>query len=124
MDTQCKARPTLPVLARGVSGCLNSAFLNISQHFTGHLFRPWIPSSARDIDGGPRRLTKVVLNEQSLPARTNKIVLKLYQNTQGWEFCVRFVTADGQPVPFKQKRNDASSLRSLQANTTALDRCV
>src|SRR5271166_2678900 len=40
------------------SGCLNSAFLNISQHFTAHLFRPWIPSSVRDIDGGPRRFTE------------------------------------------------------------------
>ena len=67
MDTQLNALPTLAVLARTVSGCLNSAFLDISQHFTGHLFRPWIPSSARDIDGGPRRLTRVVLNEQSLP---------------------------------------------------------
>ena len=27
---------------------MNSAFLNISQHFTAHLFSPWIPSSARD----------------------------------------------------------------------------
>src|SRR5208337_1036083 len=33
--------------ARTVSGCVNSAFLNISQHFTAHLFRPWIPSSTR-----------------------------------------------------------------------------
>src|SRR5271166_5586592 len=29
------------------SGCLNSAFLNISQHFTSHLFRPWIRNSTR-----------------------------------------------------------------------------
>src|SRR5208337_2441985 len=41
--------------------------LRVSQHFTVHLFRPWIPSSARDIDGEPRRSTEVVLNEQSLP---------------------------------------------------------
>jgi hypothetical protein len=47
MDTQLNALPTLAVLARTVSGCVNSAFLDISQHFTGHLFRPWIPSSAR-----------------------------------------------------------------------------
>jgi hypothetical protein len=32
---------------------LNSAFLNISQHFTSHLFRPWISNSAGGIDGGP-----------------------------------------------------------------------
>ena len=67
MDTPLNALPTLPVLARTVSGCLNSAFLDISQHFTGHLFSPWIPSSARGIDGGPRRFTEVVLNEQPLP---------------------------------------------------------
>src|SRR5271157_3401120 len=60
MDTQLNALPTLAVLARTVSGCVNSAFLDISQHFTGHLFRPWIPSSARSIDGGPRRSTEVV----------------------------------------------------------------
>ena len=42
-------------LARTVSGCLNSAFLDISQHFTGHLFSPWIPSSARGSDGGTHR---------------------------------------------------------------------
>jgi len=38
-----------------------------------------------------------------IEAGTNNILLKLYQNTQGWEFCVRIVTADGQPVPFKQR---------------------
>src|SRR5271157_1629785 len=53
MDTQLDALPTLPVLARGVSGCVNSAFLDISRHFTAHLFSPWIPSSARGLDGGP-----------------------------------------------------------------------
>src|SRR5208337_456467 len=29
------------------------------------LLRPWIPSSARGIDGGPRRSTEVVLDERS-----------------------------------------------------------
>jgi hypothetical protein len=70
MDAQLKALPTLPVRARTVSGCVNSANLNISQHFTVHLFRPWILSSARGIDGGPRgprRFTEVVLNEEPLP---------------------------------------------------------
>ena len=33
MDTQLNALPTLPVLARTVSGCLNSGFLDFSQHF-------------------------------------------------------------------------------------------
>ena len=58
MDTQLDALPTLPVLARTVSDCVNSAFLNISQHFTAHLFRPWILSSARGIDSGPRRFNR------------------------------------------------------------------
>src|SRR5208337_674550 len=62
MDAQLKALPTLPVLARGVSGCVNSANLNISQHFTVHLFRPWIPSPACGKGGGPRRFTAIVLN--------------------------------------------------------------
>ena len=39
MDAQLKALPTLPVRARTVSGCVNSANLNISQHFTVHLFQ-------------------------------------------------------------------------------------
>ena len=38
-------RSCSPNNARALSGCVNSAFLNISQHFTGHLFRPWIPNS-------------------------------------------------------------------------------
>jgi hypothetical protein len=38
-----------------------------------------------------------------LKAGTNAILLKLYQDTQGWEFCVRIVTADGQPVPLKYR---------------------
>ena len=59
MDTQLNALPTLAVLARTVSGCLNSAFLNKSQHFTCHLFRLWISSSAGGIDGGPRRTWSV-----------------------------------------------------------------
>jgi len=58
MDIQLNAPSTLPVLARTVSGCVNSAFLNISQHFTSHLFRPWRPSSARGGDDGPRRFTE------------------------------------------------------------------
>ena len=72
MDTQLNALPALPVLARTVSGCLNSAFLDISQHFTAHLFRPWIPGSARGIDGGSRRFTEVVPNEQSPPVASMK----------------------------------------------------
>jgi len=60
------------VLARTVSGCVNSANLNISQHFTSHLFRPWIPSPACGKGGGPRRSTEVVLNEQSLPVASMK----------------------------------------------------
>ena len=38
-----------------------------------------------------------------LKAGKNTILLKLYQNTLGWEFCARLVTPDGQPLPFTQK---------------------
>ena len=38
------------------------------------LFRPWIPSSARDIDGGPRRFTEVVLNEQWINGFSTNII--------------------------------------------------
>lgn len=38
-----------------------------------------------------------------LKAGTNTILLKVYQNTLGWEFCARVVTPDGKPVPLKQK---------------------
>src|SRR5271157_4332260 len=62
MDTQLNAPSTLPVLARTVSGCLNSAFLNISQHFTAHLFRPWIPNSARH-----RRWTPMIQRGRARP---------------------------------------------------------
>ena len=62
MDAKLKALPTLPVRAWTVFGCVNSANLNISQHFTGHLFRPWIPSPACGKGGGPRRFTAMVLN--------------------------------------------------------------
>ena len=46
------------VRARGVLSVRIPRFLNKSQHFTVHLFRPWTPSSARDIDGGPRRFNR------------------------------------------------------------------
>jgi HEAT repeat protein len=38
-----------------------------------------------------------------LKAGTNAILLKLYQNTLGWEFCVRVTTPDGRPLAFHQK---------------------
>src|SRR5271165_778347 len=39
MDTQLNALPTLPVLARGVSGCLNSAFLGLFKTSCGPSFQ-------------------------------------------------------------------------------------
>ena len=48
------------VRARGVLSGGIPRFLNKSQHFTVHLFRPWRPGSARGSDGGPRRFTAVV----------------------------------------------------------------
>ena len=48
------------VRAGGVLSVGIPRFLNKSQHFTVHLFRPWRPGSARGSDGGPRRFTAVV----------------------------------------------------------------
>jgi HEAT repeat protein len=46
-------------------------------------------------------------DEDKVPVRlnagTNKILLKIYQNGMGWEFCVRIVAPDGRPVSFMQK---------------------
>jgi hypothetical protein len=48
-----------------------------------------------------------VIDQDRVPVRlkagTNAILLKVYQNTQGWEFCVRIITPDGKPLPLKQK---------------------
>jgi HEAT repeat protein len=38
-----------------------------------------------------------------LKAGTNTILLKVYQNTLGWELCARLTTPDGKPLPLKQK---------------------
>src|SRR5208337_1567634 len=48
------------VRAGGVLSVGVPRFLNKSQYFTVHLFRPWRPGSARGSDGGPRRFTAVV----------------------------------------------------------------
>lgn len=49
----------------------------------------------------------LVVDQDRVPVRlkagTNTILLKLYQNTLGWEFCVRIATPDGRAVPFIQK---------------------
>ena len=59
METQVKAL-TILLSAWGVLSVGIPRFLNKSQHFTVHLFRPWRPGSARGSDGGPRRFTEVV----------------------------------------------------------------
>jgi HEAT repeat protein len=38
-----------------------------------------------------------------LKAGTNTILLKVYQNSLGWEFCARLVSPDGHPLPIRQK---------------------
>jgi HEAT repeat protein len=37
-----------------------------------------------------------------LKAGVNKILLKLYQETEGWEFCLRIVDSKGRPLKFVQ----------------------
>ncbi len=39
-----------------------------------------------------------------LRAGANKVLLKIWQNTLGWEFCLRIVKPDGSPLTFTQKR--------------------
>jgi HEAT repeat protein len=38
-----------------------------------------------------------------LKAGTNRILLKIYQHTLGWEFCARITTPNGKPLAFTQK---------------------
>ncbi len=38
-----------------------------------------------------------------LQAGTNRILLKIWQNLMGWEFCMRITTPDGKPLEFVQK---------------------
>ena len=60
-STPVGQRPQIRGLrAGGVLSVGIPRFLNKSQHFTVHLFRPWRPGSARGSDGGPRRFTEIV----------------------------------------------------------------
>lgn len=38
-----------------------------------------------------------------LQAGANRILLKIWQNSLGWEFCMRITTPDGKPLAFTQK---------------------
>lgn len=38
-----------------------------------------------------------------LRAGTNRILMKIWQNTMGWEFCMRIARPDGSPVSFTQE---------------------
>ncbi|NLE59881.1 MAG: HEAT repeat domain-containing protein, partial [Planctomycetes bacterium] len=40
-----------------------------------------------------------------LQAGTNKILMKVWQNAMGWEFCMRITRPDGSPVSFNQTIN-------------------
>src|SRR5271157_3820838 len=96
MDTQLDALLTLPVLARGVSGCVNSAFLDISRHFTAHLFSPWIPSSARGKGGGPRRFTAIVLNVSRTESKGANHFSRVPE--RGWPLPLRLGAGHGSSV--------------------------
>ena len=73
METRVKALTTLLSALEAFSFVgANSAFLNKSQHFTVHLFRPWRPGSARGSDGGPRWFTAVVYPRPTPPAASGQ----------------------------------------------------
>src|SRR5271157_3807906 len=52
-----------PIGFSGDSGCQNPGNLYKSLHARPQPVRPLVPSSARGIDGGPRRFTEVALDE-------------------------------------------------------------
>ena len=54
MDTQLNALPTLPVLAQGVSGCLNSAFLGLFYTSCGPSFQAMDTQVTRQRSGTGR----------------------------------------------------------------------
>ena len=60
------------VRAAGVLSVRIPRFLNKSQHFTVHLFRPWRPGSVRGSDGGPRWFTAVVYPRPTPPAASGQ----------------------------------------------------
>ena len=62
MDTQLKALPTLPVLARGVSGCVNSPFLGLFRTFSGPAFQAMDTQFGARQGRRPRRFTAIVLS--------------------------------------------------------------
>ncbi len=130
----CKA-VSCPSWHKCQSGCLNSAFLNISQHFTAHLFRPWIPNSTRGIDSGPRQFTEVVLNEQSLPVTgsgrvSRRLLTRPSSATAGlpvldrwrvtWRPPVGRAAGTGEPRRTKRIRNESSrDQRAFKTNFAA-----
>ena len=54
------------VLARGVLSVRTPRFLDISRHFTVHLFRPWIPNSRRANTSCPTRTVSGCVNSANL----------------------------------------------------------
>ncbi|MBI4578642.1 MAG: HEAT repeat domain-containing protein, partial [Planctomycetes bacterium] len=49
----------------------------------------------------------LTVDQDKVPARleagVNRILMKVWQNTLGWEFCMRVTQPDGRPVQFTQK---------------------
>ena len=64
-DERCKLGGHQRVF--GHFGVQNAGNLDISRHAWSQPVRPLVSSSARGIGGGPRRLSEVLLIEQSLP---------------------------------------------------------
>src|SRR5271157_1669862 len=105
--TQCAANTRCPR-----SGRFWLLELRVSQTFLGHLrlqlLRPWIPSSARGIDGGPRRLWGVERGALSP-------LLRLHWPPVG----TRGETGHGRPLP--GQRDSGWSGRGRQASSSHRD---
>src|SRR5208337_5666464 len=82
--------------------CVSRTFLD---QLRRQLLRPWIPSAARDIYGGPRRFTQVVLDEQSLPVAGSGSGLLTLRPLRPQ---VSRTAGSGDPRRTKQIRNDSS----------------
>src|SRR5208337_132374 len=65
MDTPLNALQHFLCALRAFRAAGTPRFLDISRQFTAHLFSPWIPNSARGIDGGPRQFTVGSLTSSS-----------------------------------------------------------
>ena len=117
----------------GISGAQNARNLDISRHAWSQPVRPSMPSSARGSDGGPRRFTEFVLNEQALRNQSQREVTASTspRTTRGETSRRRAILACGihaefdSRIPESLERGNGSfsPLRSISARLLGLTLC-